>query len=84
MIDDLLTVSKCGIPSIVINAKVNAHIELNNLKFHTKDKNGKSKCHWIHVGGHKKKKDCFIPKVHKEEMLEVGEDTYLGEIIRKD
>ena len=85
MVDDLFTVSRCGIPSVILNSKINTLIELNNLKFHTINKKGESKCHWMHVG-HKEKntKCCNNPKVHGENMLEVNEDIYLGKVIRKD
>ena len=83
MVDDLMGIAECGIPSIVLNSFINTKIELKNLRFHTTDKSGKkSKCHWIHVG--KEKYNCCNPKVHGTEMKEVTKDVYLGETIRSD
>ena len=81
MVDDIMSIAKCGLDSLTLNSYINTKIELKNLKFHTKDKNGKSKCHWIHVG--KKNIDCRCPEVHGTKMDEVDEDVYLGDIISK-
>ena len=50
MVDDLLSVARCGFDSIAMNAYMNVAIELKKLRFHTVDDNGKSKCHQIHIG----------------------------------
>ena len=84
MIDDLMAIAKCGVDSIYISAFINTQIELKNMKFHTIDKKGKSKCHWMHIGMVKCKMNCSAPKVHGHSMIEVEEDTYLGEIIQRD
>ena len=55
---------------------------MKNLKFHTADKKGKTKCHWLHIG--KPQINCSIPKIHDENMEEVSEDTYLGDIVSND
>ena len=49
-IDDILTMAKCGTASLSLNTFVNTQIETKKLKFHTPDSNGKSKCHFMHVG----------------------------------
>ena len=51
MVDDILAVCKCGIESLSMNTFINSKIELKKLKFHTPDKDGRTKCHKIHVGG---------------------------------
>ena len=57
MVDDLLTISRCGTASLALNTYVNAQIETKKLKFHTPDANGKSKCHVLHIG---KIADCVL------------------------
>jgi hypothetical protein len=79
MVDDILAVSKCGQDSLSVNTYINTEIELKKLKFHTPDKNGKTKCHKMHIG--KVNKVCPELKVHGTRMVEVSEDTYLGDII---
>ena len=44
MIDDVLTVSECGIKSVENNCFINAHFEMKTLKLN------QQKCHNIHVG----------------------------------
>ena len=61
---------------------MNAQIEAKKLRFHTSDKNGKSKCHFLHIG--KKNKECPHLQVHGTDMEKVSEDTYLGDIISED
>ena len=82
MVDDLLTISKCGNPSLELNTFVNAQVESKKLKFHTPDANGKSKCHYLHIG--KPSKLCPELQVHGTKMEQVSEDTYLGDIISED
>ena len=50
MVDDLNAISKCGIESVELNAFINTQIELKKLKFHVPDKDGKTKCHKMHIG----------------------------------
>ena len=82
MIDDLLTISRCGTASLALNTYVNAQIEAKKLRFHTPDENGKSKCHFLHIG--KTNKVCPELQVHGTRMQRVTEDTYLGDIISED
>ena len=79
MVDDLLAVQHCNIESVSINSFINIQIEMKKLEFHTPDKNGKSKCHKMHIG----KENLFCPdlKVHGTKMGQVNEDTYLGDIV---
>ena len=82
MVDDLLTISKCGNKSLEMNTFVNAQIEAKKLKFHTPDEDGKTKCHFLHVG--KSSASCPDLQVHGTKMQRVSEDTYLGDIILED
>ena len=52
--DDLLTMSICGIDSLSMNTVITAEIEAKKLKFHVPDINGKTKCHFMHIGPRKK------------------------------
>ena len=61
---------------------MNAEIELKKLKFHTPNSEGKTKCHKMHVGP--KNQICPQLVVHGSKMVEVNEDTYLGDIISSD
>ena len=49
-VDDLLAINKCGQESLAVNTFINTQVELKKLKFHTPDKNGKTKCHKMHIG----------------------------------
>ena len=82
MVDDLNGIAKCGLESVALNSFLTTQIEMKKLKFHVPDKQGKSKCHKIHVGGNTKY--CPKLKVHGTEMESVNEDTYLGDIISGD
>ena len=82
MVDDLLTVSGCGTASLGLNTFVNAQIETKKLRFHVPDANGKSKCHFMHIG--KSTNPCPELQVHGTIMEKVSEDTYLGDIISED
>ena len=52
------------------------------MKFHTPNKDGKSKCHTIHVAP--KNKLCPKLQVHGTQMEEVDHDTYLGYFVSGD
>ena len=81
-IDDILTMAKCGTASLSLNTFVNTQIETKKLKFHTPDSNGKSKCHFMHVG--EKSRECPNLQVHGMKIEKVESDTYLGDIISSD
>ena len=82
MVDDLNGISKCGLDSIALNSFMNAQIEMKKLRFHVPNKDGKSKCHKMHIG--QKHENCPVLKVHGTVMESVTEDTYLGDIISSD
>ena len=50
MVDDLLSISKCGVQSIETNTNINTLIELKKLQFHTPEPKKPGKCHFLHVG----------------------------------
>ena len=52
MVDDIIAVSECGISSLELNTFINSSIELKKLRFHIPDRDGRSKCHKLHVGRH--------------------------------
>ena len=82
MCDDLNGLAKCGLDSLAMNTFITTQIELKKMRFHVPDKNGKTKCHKLHVG--KTHGTCPILKVHDTVMEEVAYDTYLGDIISAD
>ena len=82
MVDDYLGISKCGFKSLELNAFITSQIELKKLRFHTPDKNGKTKCHKLHIGKNHSK--CPDLKVHGTLMSEVKSDTYLGDVLSAD
>ena len=82
MVDDINAISKCGLDSVELNTFVNTQIELKKLRFHVPDREGRSKCHKMHIGG--KKESCPQLKVHGTLIESVEEDTYLGDLISSD
>ena len=82
MVDDICAISTCGLDSLRLNTSINSHIELKKLRFHVPNKEGKSKCHKLHVGV--KSSTCPVLKVHGTIMEEVSEDDYLGDVISAD
>ena len=82
MCDDLNGVARCGMDSVALNTFITTQIEFKKLKFHTPDKDGKSKCHKIHVG--KNHDVCSVLQVHGTVMEDVTHDTYLGDVISGD
>ena len=70
--DDILGITKCGLKSVSLNSFLNASIELKKLRFHTPNKEGKTKCHVMHVG--RNSKFCPQLKVHGTPMQRVTED----------
>ena len=79
--DDLLGVAACGKNSLDPNIYINSQIELKKLRFHTPDKNGKTKCHVMHVG--RQNSSCKKVQVHGQDMQFVDTDTYLGDKINR-
>ena len=80
MVDDLFKISNCGTESIKANAKIEAKIEMKNLRFgvdHVKKE--APKCQHLHVG--KTSGYCPELKVHNVSMKKVSEAKYLGDIV---
>ena len=75
MIDDILTISECGVAAVAMNATVNTFIETKKLKLKH------SKCSAIHVG--KKSNSCPDLKVHGQKMHREESVKYLGDIVHK-
>ena len=75
MVDDILTVAKCGATSLAMNKTVNEFMLSKKLKLNPK------KCVKIHIG--KKCEHCPKLKVHEGEMEDVDQEKYLGDIIHK-
>ena len=66
-------IGKCGIDSLELNAYINAKIELKKLTLN------ETKCKKIHIG----KGNPFCPQLqaHNEDMANVVEETYLGDVV---
>ena len=75
MVDDVLTISKCSMTSVTMNATVNAFINSKNLRL------SKEKCSAIHVG--KDRENCNVLKTHDKKMHQVDSTKYIGDIIHK-
>ena len=73
MVDDVVTLSKCGGTSITVNSTVNNFMEHKRLKLNEK------KCAKMHIG--KKHENCPNLKVHGEEMKSSDKEKYLGDFI---
>ena len=99
MVDDLLCISQCGLPTVLLNSYLNTKTSIKKLQF------GVEKCHHMHVGKSKNLcPDLFIDewKLLKKNKLETGfdnldeklgdevmmekvhQDKYLGDIIAAD
>jgi hypothetical protein len=76
MIDDTLSISKCGTPSIQKNAVLNSFIETQRLTL------SHDKSVALHIGKKSKcKQPCPILKVHNNNMQHASTVKYLGDII---
>ena len=76
MVDDIAAIEVCGVPSVEVNAYINAKIESKKLNLNPK------KCHKMHIG--KQNKFCPNLKAHEENMERTSEEKYIGDIISKD
>ena len=75
MVDDILTIQKCGMASSAINAEVNAFIEHKKLTLsHTK-------CVQVHVGT--QCDHCEELFVHNKTMNKASQVKYLGDVIHE-
>ena len=77
--DDLNRIVKCGQESLHLNTFLNAQIEQKILRLHGPDKNGKTKCHKLHIG--KPNKGCPSLKVHGTSMPEAVVEVNLNQNI---
>ena len=76
MIDDIATVSKCGIDTVIANSVTNTFIESKRLQL------GEKKSHRIHIG--RKNNECADLKIHGNKMHDSRSETYVGDIITED
>ena len=75
MVDDILSISKCGLSSVLKNAVINSFIETQRLTL------AKDKSVVIHVGKVSRcKKSCPTLNVHSHDMKTVQSQSYLGDI----
>jgi hypothetical protein len=75
MVDDVLTISKCGATSTAMNIMVNSFMSSKKLRLN------KDKCAQIHIGT--KCNDC--PTIDFQgETMKHSDKTYLGDFINKD
>ena len=74
MVDDVVTISTCGVDSIKVNAIVQAKVETKQLEL------GHAKCFNMHIGK-KSKHLCPSLKVHSTDMLTSERERYLGDIL---
>ena len=74
MVDDIITVSKCGVESIKVNAIVQAKVECKQLEL------SHLKCYNMHTG---KKNQHLCPSlsIHGSKMLKYETKKYLGDIL---
>ena len=77
MIDDIASINKCGIDSVISNSVTNAFIESKRLEL------GENKSHRIHIGckNNKKEKSCPKLKVHNNIIKDSSEEKYVGDLI---
>ena len=73
LIDDILTISDCGINSIFMNAAVQSKVNNKRLEL------GHTKCFKMHIGD--ENIACPKLKVQSEEMLSSNREKYLGDIL---
>ena len=76
MVDDVLTISKCGTTGVPMNALVNSLFSSKKLRLN------KSKCAKIHVG--KKCKHCPQYLARENKMNTHLKEKYLGDIVHSD
>ena len=73
MVDDVLSIQKCGPESSRINQVINTFFAAEKLTL------SETKWHNIHIGNHKE--NCRDLKVHNEKMHEANQEKYLGDIV---
>ena len=70
MVDDVLTVSQCGVDSVAMNAFLNQKTNLKKLQY------GPEKCHQLHVG----KNTGVCPELFIDEWKLVKKDELVNGI----
>ena len=74
MVDDVITISSCGVESVKVNAVVQAKVQCKQLEL------GHLKCFNMHVGK-RTKELCPQLSVHGKDMLKSEKQKYLGDIL---
>jgi hypothetical protein len=77
MVDDILSIQKCSIDAVKINAVINSFIESKKLTL------SKKKCNRIHISKRNKPNVCPEVKVHDAIMPNSDREKYLGDIVDK-
>ena len=77
MIDDILSITKCGQESIISNSVTNNFVESKRLELSEK------KCKRIHIGKRKLNEKCAELKVHDNLMKDTDSEKYIGDIVNK-
>ena len=84
MIDDLASVAYCGPQSVILNAVINAKINMKRLEFN------KKKCIKLHISAGKKCTEiepstrnvkCTFLKVQECEMHDAEQEKYVDDVI---
>ena len=76
MVDDIMTVSKCGTQSVAMNATLNSKFECKKLRLsHDKSKQ-------LHISKRKEKCNSSL-KVHEKDMSKVDSLVYLGDCVNR-
>jgi predicted metal-binding protein len=73
MVDDIMSISKCGTASTTLTATINTFMSLKNLELNS------TKCAKIHVG--KRCNDCPELDVQGENMKSSNKEKYLGDYV---
>ena len=81
-IDDTGAIAKCGEKSKDLNAFLTTQIETKKLKFNEGSEDKRGKCFKMHIGRNTDR--CKSLRVHNENMINVEEITYLGNLISSD
>ena len=76
MIDDVASISECGVESLNANTFINTKIEMKKLPLNVK------KCKKLHMG--KSNTLCPDLKAHKNNMIDANKEKYLGDQISND
>ena len=82
MIDDLASVAYCGPQSVILNAVINAKVNMKRLEFN------QTKCVKLHVSkadrqscANSRKAKCVFLEVQESEMKDEENEKYVGDVI---